>query len=63
MVEHDEEATREADHVIDLGPVRASRGILLLKVLQKMIENEKSLTGHSLRRKVYPFHRKGEIKE
>ena len=47
VVEHDEEAIREADHVIDLGPGAGVKGgyIVAQGSPQEVIENEKSLTG------------------
>ncbi len=47
VVEHDEEAIREADHVIDLGPGAGVQGGFIVAQGSPMdvIENEKSLTG------------------
>ncbi|MDC3108287.1 excinuclease ABC subunit UvrA, partial [Paracoccaceae bacterium] len=47
VVEHDEEAIREADHVIDLGPGAGVKGgyIVAQGSPQDVIKNEKSLTG------------------
>ena len=47
VVEHDEEAIREADHVIDLGPGAGVKGgyIVAQGAPEDVIKNEKSLTG------------------
>ena len=47
MVEHDEEAIREADHVIDLGPGAGVEGGYIIAEGKPLdvIKNEKSLTG------------------
>jgi len=47
VVEHDEEAIREADHVIDLGPGAGVKGgyIVAQGTPKDVIKNEKSLTG------------------
>ncbi len=47
VVEHDEEAIREADHVIDMGPGAGVKGgyIVAQGAPKDVIKNEKSLTG------------------
>ena len=47
VVEHDEEAIREADHVIDLGPGAGVEGGYIIAEGKPLdvIKNEKSLTG------------------
>ncbi|EKE09144.1 MAG: hypothetical protein ACD_16C00211G0001 [uncultured bacterium] len=51
VVEHDEEAIRTADHVIDMGPGAGVRGghIVAQGTPQDIIENPKSLTGQYLK--------------
>ncbi|WP_119343213.1 excinuclease ABC subunit UvrA [Facilibium subflavum] len=50
MVEHDEDAIRQADHVIDIGPGAGIHGgeIVAQGYLNEIIENQKSLTGDYL---------------
>ena len=47
MVEHDEEAIREADHVIDLGPGAGVQGgyVVAQGTPLDIIKSEESLTG------------------
>jgi excinuclease ABC subunit A len=47
VVEHDEEAIRTADHIIDIGPGAGVHGgeIIVSGTLDKILKNRKSLTG------------------
>jgi len=51
VVEHDEDAIRQADYVIDMGPGAGSRGgeIIAQGTPEQVINNKKSLTGQYLR--------------
>jgi excinuclease ABC subunit A len=51
VVEHDEMMMREADHIIDMGPLASHLGgeVVAAGNLQTIIGNEKSLTGKYLR--------------
>ena len=67
VVEHDEEAIREADHVIDLGPGAGVQGgfIVAEGTPMDVIENEKSLTGLYLSGKksiAVPIESKNEVR-
>ncbi|MBL4894221.1 MAG: excinuclease ABC subunit UvrA [Emcibacter sp.] len=50
MVEHDEDAIRQADHVIDMGPGAGEHGgeVVAQGTLQDILDNEDSLTGQYL---------------
>ena len=50
MVEHDEDAIRQADHVIDIGPGAGVHGgeIMAQGTVDDIIETERSLTGDYL---------------
>ncbi|MCF8474453.1 MAG: excinuclease ABC subunit UvrA [Emcibacter sp.] len=50
VVEHDEDAIRHADHIIDMGPGAGEHGgeIVAEGTLQDILNNEKSLTGQYL---------------
>jgi len=50
VVEHDEEAIRSADHIIDIGPGAGVHGgqIVAQGSLQQIMDNEQSLTGQYL---------------
>ena len=50
VVEHDEEAIRSADHVIDIGPGAGVHGgcVVAEGVVKKIEQNKKSLTGKFL---------------
>lgn len=52
VVEHDEEMIREADWVVDVGPVAGADGgrILFEGTVAEMLQCEESLTGHWLRK-------------
>ena len=66
VVEHDEEAIREADHVIDLGPGAGVKGgyIVAQGSPIDVIKNEKSLTGLYLSgKKSIPIPQKRRIKK
>ncbi len=54
VVEHDEDAIRAADHVIDLGPAAGEHGgrIIAQGTPQDIIDNEESLTGRYLGRRL-----------
>ncbi len=61
VVEHDEDAIRTADHVIDMGPGAGVHGghIIAEGTPAEIIANKKSLTGKYLsrRRRTFPFRR------
>ncbi len=50
VVEHDEDAIREADHIIDIGPGAGVHGgqVIASGVLQDIVNNKDSLTGQYL---------------
>ncbi|MHA1558918.1 MAG: excinuclease ABC subunit UvrA [Alphaproteobacteria bacterium] len=50
VVEHDEEAIKSADHIIDMGPAAGVHGgdVVVEGTLKQILENEKSLTGQYL---------------
>ena len=47
VVEHDEETIREADHIVDVGPLAGKNGgrIIVDGGMQELLKNEESLTG------------------
>jgi excinuclease ABC subunit A len=61
VVEHDEETIREADTVIDVGPLAGQKGgeIIVQGTLQDLLDSPKSLTGAYLsRRQTIPIPKK-----
>ena len=57
VVEHDEEAMREADHIVDMGPGAGIHGgeVVVQGTTQKILEKKQSLTGQYLSgKKVIP---------
>jgi len=50
VVEHDEQIMKEADHIIDMGPLAAHHGgeVIAEGTYQQLMENPKSLTGQYL---------------
>jgi excinuclease ABC subunit A len=51
VVEHDEMMMREADHIIDMGPLASHLGgeLVAFGNYQQLIDNPKSLTGKYLK--------------
>ena len=61
VVEHDEDAIRQSDHIIDIGPEAGLKGgqIVAEGEVKEIINNEKSITGNYLSgRKFIPVPKK-----
>ena len=58
MVEHDEEAILSADHVVDIGPVRASMVVKVVAFGTPYANYSASITGQYLTQKSIPIPRR-----